>query len=120
MTDWAALVGRCLLAALLLLGAAQKIADPGPAQDLLAMRGLLPALIWPAAVFNLAAGVLLAVGALTRPIAVLAAAYCAATSVFHFIPDDGWQMSIFVKNWTIAGGFLMLAAHGPGRHAVRP
>jgi putative oxidoreductase len=40
----------------------------------------------------------------------VAAAYCAATSLFHLQPQDGWQMSIFVKNWAIAGGLLSLAA----------
>ena len=40
--------------------------------------------------------------------ALALAAYCAATSAFHFIPGDGWQMSIFVKNWAIAGGCLAL------------
>ena len=27
-------------------------------------------------------------------------------------------MTIFVKNWSIAGGFLMLAAFGPGRYSI--
>jgi len=40
----------------------------------------------------------------------LLAAYCVVTSVFHFIPSDGWQMSIFIKNWAIAGGLLALSA----------
>ena len=42
-------------------------------------------------------------------VALSLAAYCAVTSVFHFIPGDPWQMSIFVKNWAIAGGCLALA-----------
>ena len=49
------------------------------------------------------------------------AAYCALTSVFHLVPDDPWQMSIFVKNWAIAGGCLCLAAaHAPDERAPRP
>ena len=47
------------------------------------------------------------------------AAYCAVTSLFHFIPDDSWQMTIFVKNWAIAGGLLVLAAQGGGRWQLR-
>lgn len=48
-------------------------------------------------------------------IAVLAA-YCLATSVFHWpLRADPWQVSIMVKNWAIAGGLLILAAQGPGR-----
>ena len=45
-----------------------------------------------------------------RRAALVAAGYCALTSLFHFLPQDGWQMSIFVKNWALAGGFLVLAA----------
>jgi putative oxidoreductase len=32
------------------------------------------------------------------------------TSWFHLLPDDPWQMSIFVKNRAIAGGLLVLAS----------
>jgi putative oxidoreductase len=104
------LAGRVLLAALFVAGAVQKALDPAPAQGLLTGIGLPEWLVWPALALN---GVL-AVGLMwprfVRRAALIAAAYCAATSVFHFQPGDGWQMSIFVKNWAIAGGFLVLAA----------
>jgi putative oxidoreductase len=120
MNDALVLAGRLLLAALFLGGAAQKALDPGPVMDLLAGRGLPAALVWPALAFNAAAGAALALGVATRPGAGLLALYCMGVSVFHLIPDDPWQMSIFVKNWAIAGGLLVLAAHGAGRHALRP
>ena len=37
------------------------------------------------------------------------------TSVFHYLPDDPWQVTIFVKNWAIAGGLLVLAGHPDAR-----
>jgi putative oxidoreductase len=55
-----------------------------------------------------------------RPVALLLALYCAVTSLFHYIPADPWRISIFVKNRAIAGGCLVLAAHGAGRYALRP
>ncbi len=88
--------------------------------DLLAGRGLPEALVWPALAFDAAAGAALVLGVAVRPVAGLLALYCMAVSVFHFIPADPWQMSIFVKNWAIAGGLLVLAAHGAGRYALRP
>ena len=104
------LVGRMLIAALFAAGAAQKAVDPGQVQGLLAGWGLPGWLVWPALVFD--AG--LAVGLVTSPRvrlwALAAAGYCMVTSLFHLIPGDGWQMSIFVKNWAIAGGLLVLAA----------
>ncbi len=104
------LVGRILLAGLFLSGAVQKALDPAVVQGLLAGVGLPGWLVWPALAANLA----LALGLILRrtvwPAALAAAAYCAVTSLFHLQPQDGWQMSIFVKNWAIAGGLLTLAA----------
>lgn len=118
--DLATLVGRILIAALFLAGAAQKADDPGAVQTLLAQRGWPEALVWPALAFNLAAGLALVIGLWVRPVALLLAAYCVVTSLFHYIPGDPWQMSIFVKNWAIAGGCLVLAAQGAGRYSLRP
>jgi len=117
--DIALLIARLLIGGLFLGGAIQKALSPQDAQALLAMRALPIALIWPALIFNLAVGMLLVLGVKTRPVALLAAAYCAATSFFHLIPADPWQMSIFVKNWSIAGGCLALAVAGSGRWAIR-
>ncbi|WP_431300540.1 DoxX family protein [Tabrizicola sp. BL-A-41-H6] len=104
------LIGRILLAALFAAGAAQKALAPAAAQGLLAGIGAPVWLIWPALGLNVALGVGLIWPPTVRASALVAAAYCAATSIFHFQPDDGWQMSIFVKNWCLAGGFLVLAA----------
>ncbi len=116
--DGAVLVGRSLIAALFLGGAVQKGLDPDPAMSLLTDRGLPGVLVWPALAFNALAGLALLAGLAVRPVALALAGYCAVTSMFHLIPDDPWQMSIFVKNWAIAGGCLVLAAHGPGRYVL--
>lgn len=118
LADLAVLIGRILIAALFVGGAIQKAVDPEPAMQLLSGFNLPTALVWVALGFNAIAGVMVAVGWAVRPVAVLLAAYCAVTSVFHLIPEDPWQMSIFVKNWAIAGGCLVLAAHGPGRYVL--
>ena len=110
----AVLVGRVLIAALFLAGAVQKGIDPASAGALLTGRGLPAALVWPAALFNLGAGLAILTGIALRPAALATATYCALTAFFHLIPEDPWQMSIFVKNWAVAGGCLILAAHGPG------
>ncbi len=118
LADVAVLMGRGLIALLFLAGAIQKTVDPNAAMELLTDRGLSASLIWPALVLNGVCGVLLLAGWAVRPVAALLALYCAATSVFHLIPSDPWQLSIFVKNWAIAGGCLVLAAHGPGRYVL--
>jgi putative oxidoreductase len=120
MADLLTLFGRILIALLFLAGAAQKTSNPAAVEALLAAHNWPLWLIWPAGVFNLGAGLALIAGIYTRPVAFALAIYCAVTSLFHYIPGDGWQMSIFVKNWAIAGGCLVLAAHGAGRFAWRP
>jgi putative oxidoreductase len=117
--DIATLVGRILIAVLFLAGTVQKAANPLAVEGLLAARGWPEWLVWPALAFNLLAALALIAGWRIRPVATLLAAYCAVTSLFHFIPADPWQMSIFVKNWAIAGGCLILAAHGAGRYTLR-
>lgn len=114
------LIGRILIAVLFIGGALQKTLDPAQVMGLLAGRGLPEWLVWPALGFDALAGVALIAGLGVRPIAYLLAAYCAVTSIFHFIPADPWQMSIFVKNWAIAGGCLCLGVAGSGRIALRP
>jgi len=118
--DLASLVGRILIALLFLGGAIQKSTDPGDVQSLLAGMGWPNWLIWPALAFNAVAGIALILGVWVRPFAFALAVYCAVTSIFHYLPNDPWQMTIFVKNWAIAGGCLVLAAHGAGRFALRP
>ncbi len=102
--------GRVLIAALFLAGAVQKALDPEPAMALLTGFGLPGWLVWPAALFNLAAGLAVLAGIALRATGLALALYCMVTSAFHFLPDDPWQMSIFIKNWAIAGGCLVLAA----------
>ena len=107
--QWLLIAARLLVAQLFLLGALQKSTGPAIVEGLLADRGWPEWLVWPALAFNLAAGLALVVGWRMREVAMLLAAYCAVTSLFHFLPDDPWQMTIFVKNWAIAGGCLALA-----------
>ncbi|APE44240.1 DoxX protein [Sulfitobacter alexandrii] len=103
-------MGRFCISALFVTGAAQKIYAPGVVEGMLAAHGWPEALIWPAVVLNLVGALLLVTGFFLVPTALILAVYCMATSIFHYLPDDPWQMSIFVKNWAIAGGLLSLAA----------
>lgn len=120
MNDWLNLIGRLLIAALFLGGAVQKTADPEPVIRMINSIGLPSFLIWPVAVFNLAGGLFLIFGPWVRVWAIVLAAYCLAVSWFHWqLRADPWQVTIMVKNWSIAGGLLVLAAQGEGRFAIQ-
>ena len=114
------LIGRLLIALLFLGGALQKVTDPQPVMQMIASIYLPPALVWPVALFDLVAFFGLLVGPGVRIWALVMAGYCMFTSYFHWeLRADPWQVTIFVKNWAIAGGLLILAAQGPGRFALR-
>lgn len=119
MSDALNLAGRILIALLFFGGGLQKLADPVPVQQMIAGVGLPPALIWPIVAFNIAAAASLILGPHVRSWAFVLAAYCVFTSYFHWqLRTDPWQVTIMVKNWSIAGGLLILAAQGPGRFAI--
>lgn len=103
------IAGRVLLALLFLAGAGQKWISPETAMGLLAKLGWPQWLVWPAMLYNALAGLALLAGFAIRWVAISLAVYCMVTSVFHLQPDNDWQISIFVKNWAIAGGLLVLA-----------
>lgn len=112
------LIGRMLIALLFLGGAAQKFTDPAPVTQMLDTIGLPAWVVWPVAVFNLMAAIGLVTGPRIRELALLLAAYCIFTSYFHWqLRADPWQVTIMVKNWSVGGGLLILAAQGPGRFA---
>ena len=106
---WALIAGRWLIAALFVGGAVQKATSPGDVEGLLAGMHMPAWLVWPALAYDGAAGLALILGWRMVPVALSLAAYCGFTSIFHFLPNDPWQMTIFVKNWAIAGGCLALA-----------
>ncbi len=121
MADISNLVGRLLIAFLFLAGAVQKTLDPAPVQAMIATIGLPAVLVWPIALFDLVAAICLMTGPRVRLWAVLLAFYCLFTSYFHWqLRADPWQVTIMVKNWSIAGGLFILAAQGPGRFVIFP
>lgn len=103
-------IGRWLIAVLFAAGAIQKAVNPAASQMLLSDLGLPVWLMWPALLFNAVAALLLIANRHVRPTGRALAVYCLATSVFHLQPSDPWQMSIMVKNWSVAGGCLILSA----------
>ncbi len=120
MRDILNLVGRCLIALLFLGGAVQKFTDPAPVIQMITGIGLPGWLVWPVAGFDLLAAAALIFGPGVEGWALAMALYCLFTSYFHWqLRADPWQVTIMVKNWSVAGGLLILAATGPGRFAFR-
>lgn len=119
LTAYIPFVARLLLAALFLIGGIGKLADVPGFAGYLASSGLPAFLAWPAILFELAVGITMVVGFQTRIVALLAAGFCLVTAVlYHNNFADQTTMIMFLKNLGLAGGFLMVFAHGPGKIAI--
>lgn len=124
------LAGRILLSLMFITAGYPKLIDPAGTAGMIAGAGLpaATALAYLAGLFELVAGLFILVGFQTRISALLLAAFCVFTAlVFHNgainVPDfpEGanglltmFNGLMMWKNFTIAGGFLVLAAFGPG------
>lgn len=119
-TDLAALVARLCLAPLFLSATVDKIRDVPGLEAYLAGGGLPAVLAWPVIALELTLGLAILTGVAARSFALVGAAFCLATAVlFHFDLGDWLQRTMFLKNLGLAGGFLLLAAMGPGRYVLR-
>ena len=124
--DWAGVIGRVGLALLFLWSGYEKLAHPASTVEYMQAYGLPAAdlLIWPAALLELVGGAMLVLGWKARWVALAAAVYTVATAlVFHAywsVPADQVmsEQIHFISNLAIAGGLLLLNAHGAGRYAL--
>lgn len=112
MSSISALLGRVLIAALFVFSGAATLADPSAYHAILAAAGLPLGLAVPVAGFEIAAGLMLGLGLLTRMMVVLLSLFTVLTIVLvHNRLDDAVQMAMALKNLAILGGLLMVFAH---------
>lgn len=114
-TRWLDVPGRLLMSALFLLSGVGKLAAVGATQGYMTAYGVPEFLIWPAAAFELGSGILLVTGFKVREISLPLAGWCLLTAaIFHRDFADQIQVMMFLKNLTMAGGFLLLARNAGG------
>lgn len=128
------LLGRVLLSGMFIMSGFQKLVDPASTAGMITGAGIpaATALAYLAGLFELLAGLAVLVGFQTRIAAILLALFSAFTAlVFHSsaisipgFPDAAnslltvFNQLNFMKNLTIAGGFLALAAIGAGAYSI--
>jgi putative oxidoreductase len=126
ISDEVILAARLSLATLFLIFGWRKLRDySGTVSQLVRDHVPLPALAAAVAIFmELPVAFAVAVGAYTRPAAVLMALYTLGTS---FIEHRYWAMTGanhveimegFYKNLSIIGGFLLLYVTGAGKYSI--
>ncbi len=117
MSTIAAIIGRILLGALFIISGLQKIAAPGATASYIESVTTLPgSLALPTGIFEVVAGVLLAIGLMSRLVSIVLAVFVALTIMFfHNQITDPTQGTQALKNVAIIGGLLMVFAYGQMR-----
>ena len=110
--------GRILLALIFIVAGFGKLGDVQGFSGYLASGGLPAFLAWPAVLFEIIAGLALLIGYQTRLVALALAAFSVVTAFLYHAPVDAMQQVMFLKNLAMAGGYLMLVAHGAGALSV--
>ncbi|KQY13381.1 DoxX family protein [Rhizobium sp. Root482] len=115
------LIGRILLSIIFILAGFGKFTGLAGTAGYFGSMGLPMPMVTAVvvALVELVGGLAILLGFFTRPASYLLAAFCLATAfVAHFDFADQMQMINFQKNLAMAGGFLVLAAFGPGALSV--
>jgi putative oxidoreductase len=112
-------IGRVLMAAIFIQAGINKIFGYAGAQQYMEAHGVPGVLLPLVILLEAGGGLALLLGIGTRWLALAFAGFCILAALFfHLKPDDQMQMISFMKNLTIAGGFLVLAGAGPGALAL--
>jgi len=115
LRDPALLLGRLMLAFIFIVEGGLKIAHYSAIVDYMQPYGVSGQLLPLVILTELGGGLLVALGLMTQGAAIALAGFCLATALFfHRDFADPDQLIQLYKNVAIAGGFLVLAAAGPG------
>lgn len=115
------LIARILLAVLFILAGAGKFGNIEGIAGYIASKSLPMStlLAWGTAIFEVLAGIAILIGFQTKLASWALAAFCVASAViFHNEFAVQTEMTAFLKNLALAGGFLALSVAGPGSISV--
>ena len=112
-------LGRALLSIIFIWAGYGKIAGYAGTQGYMEKFGLPGELLPLVIAIELGGGLAILVGWQTRWVALALAGFCILSAVFfHTDFAVKAQLIQFMKNFGLAGGFLVLAASGPGALSI--
>ena len=113
MTKFFDLIARILISILFLLNGIFKINNYEGTVGWMESFGLPGILIFPAIILEIVGPILIIIGYQTRIAAAALSLFCIATAIiFHNDFSDQMQLTAFLKNIALAGGFLFLVVNG--------
>ena len=119
MSKYNSLIARVLLAHIFVMAGFSKIAGYAGTQGYMESVGV-PGMLLPLVILaELGGGLAIVLGWQTRLAAYALAGFSVVSAViFHSNLGDQMQMILFMKNFAMAGGLLLLAEHGPGAYSL--
>jgi putative oxidoreductase len=117
-TTWAELAARVSLALLFIVAGLGKIGGYEGVAGYMASMGVPGSLLPLVIALEIAGGIAIAVGFRTRLVAFLLAGFSLLSGLIFHSPLDPAEQTQFLKNLAIAGGFLLLVAHGAGHYSL--
>jgi putative oxidoreductase len=119
MNNAIVLLARLFLAHIFLLAGFGKITGYAGTQGYMESMGVPGVLLPLVIVLEIGGSLALIVGLFTRWAALALAAFCvAAALIFHRNFAEQMQMILFMKNFAMAGGLLLLYVHGGGAFSI--
>jgi len=111
--------GRLLITFMFIMSGFSKMSNYSNTTAWMEMLGISGALLPIVISLEIFGGIAILIGWQVRVISLLLAGFCVLTAVvFHSDFADQNQMTQFMKNITIAGGFVFLIAHGAGNFSL--
>jgi len=120
-TNLQLLIGRVLLSIIFIVAGLGKLGGVAGTAGYMASMGIpLPNIsVWLVIALEIFGGIAILLGFFTRYAAWALAAFCVVSGYLgHFQPEDQMQMTSFMKNLAMAGGFMALAAAGAGAFSI--
>lgn len=115
----ALLAARILMPILFISAGWGKVTGYAGTQQYMEAMGVPGALLPLTILLELGGGIAVLFGLLTRTTALFTAGFTILTAfLFHSNFADGVNQLMFMKNLTIAGGYLVLAVAGPGAFSI--
>jgi putative oxidoreductase len=119
LLEFASPLGRLFISFMFVMSGISKITAYQGTQGYMEAMGV-PGMLLPLVIFTeVVLGLAVIVGFKTRIAAFGLAGFSILSAIlFHANFGDQMQMTMFMKNIAIAGGFLFLVAHGAGSYAL--
>ncbi|WIV52021.1 DoxX family protein [Marivivens sp. LCG002] len=115
LNTYGALLARVFMAAIFIIAGLGKLGDVQGFAGYMASGGVPAFLAWPVILFEILGGLALLLGFQTFIVALALAGFSLLSGLlYHFVPADQMQMTIFFKNVAMAGGYIAIALLGAG------